>query len=307
MIDGEVMNDIEMLYEDDYLKYQEFITKGMDLSDSTIVYVSGLGGLPFEPLHSGDTRTCIRELLDNSDKPFEETVYIRKNETYQQIDVIFDSNGVITSSEPQPLENFDSIIDGLEHSEIIGNAEETIKILQQRGEKEKADTIERKSEYFKNNKDRIPEIKIDMSKPRHSEIDDIADMLANGKFTGESVEDFLLTDNGEIEYKGKTISSDGFVYGMGAYGEITIEPASMDIIRDIEDAVKSGEISLSEEQRSTLVKAKENIEPEGQIQREDFEKVAEDSIEEKERTFRDLRMAIEEKEQPEQSHIEQGE
>ena len=35
MIDGELMNDIEMLYQEDYLKYQEFITKGMDLSDST--------------------------------------------------------------------------------------------------------------------------------------------------------------------------------------------------------------------------------------------------------------------------------
>ena len=306
MIDGELMNDIEMLYQEDYLKYQEFITKGMDLSDSTLVYVSGLGGFPFEPLHNGDTSTCIRKLLDNSDKQFTETVYIRKNETYQKIDVIFDSNGVITSSEPQPLENLDSIIEGLEHSEIIGNAEEYIKILQQRGEKEKADIIQRKYEYFMNNRDRIPEIKIDMSKPRHSEIDDIADMLANGEFIGERIEDFDFssTNNGEIEYQGITISSDGLVYGINEYGEITRDSVSIDIIRDIEDAVKSGELSLSEEQRSTLVKAKENIEPEGQIQREDFKEVAENSIEEKEQTFNDLRMATQEREQQEQSHNE---
>ena len=304
MIDGELMNDIEMLYQEDYLKYQEFITKGMDLSDSTLVYVSGLEGFPFEPLHNGDISTCIRELLDNSDKPFTKTVYIRKNETYQKIDVIFDSNGVITSSEPQPLENLDSIIEGLEHSEIIGNAEEYIKILQQRGEKEKADTIQRKYEYFMNNRDRIPEIKIDMSKPR--EIDDIANMIENGEFIGERIEDydFSSTNNGEIEYQGITISSDGLVYGINEYGEITRDSVSIDIIRDIEDAVKSGELSLSEEQRSTLVKAKENIEPEGQIQREDFKEVAENSIEEKEQTFNDLRMATQEREQQEQSHNE---
>ena len=294
MIDGELMNDIEMLYQEDYLKYQEFITKGMDLSDSTLVYVSGLEGFPFEPLHNGDISTCIRELLDNSDKPFTKTVYIRKNETYQKIDVIFDSNGVITSSEPQPLENLDSIIEGLEHSEIIGNAEEYIKILQQRGEKEKADTIQRKYEYFMNNRDRIPEIKIDMSKPR--EIDDIANMIENGEFIGERIEDydFSSANNVEIEYQGITISSDGLVYGINEYGEITRDSVSIDIIRDIEDAVKSGELSLSEEQRSTLVKAKENIEPEGQIQREDFKEVAENSIEEKEQTFNDLRMATQE-------------
>ena len=304
MIDGELMNDIEMLYQEDYLKYQEFITKGMDLSDSTLVYVSGLEGFPFEPLHNGDISTCIRELLDNSDKPFTKTVYIRKNETYQKIDVIFDSNGVITSSEPQPLENLDSIIEGLEHSEIIGNAEEYIKILQQRGEKEKADTIQRKYEYFMNNRDRIPEIKIDMSKPR--EIDDIANMIENGEFIGERIEDydFSSANNVEIEYQGITISSDGLVYGINEYGEITRDSVSIDIIRDIEDAVKSGELSLSEEQRSTLVKAKENIEPEGQIQREDFKEVAENSIEEKEQTFNDLRMATQEREQQEQSHNE---
>ena len=157
-----------------------------------------------------------------------------------------------------------------------------------------------------NNRDRIPEIKIDMSKPRHSEIDDIVEMLANGEFIGERIEnlDFSSADNGEIEYQGITISSDGLVYGINEYGEITRDSVSIDIIRDIEDAVKSGEISLSEEQRSTLVKAKENIEPEGLIQPEDFKKVAENSIEEKEQTFNDLRMAAQEREQ---SNNERGE
>lgn len=166
--------------------------------------------------------------------------------------------------------------------------------------------IQRKYEYFMNNRDRIPEIKIDMSKPRHSEIDDIAEMLANGEFIGERIEnlDFSSADNGEIEYQGITISSDGLVYGINEYGEITRDSVSIDIIRDIEDAVKSGEISLSEEQRSTLVKAKENIEPEVQIQREDFKEMAENSIEEKEQTFNDLRMATQEREQ---SNNEQGE
>lgn len=308
MIDGELMNDIEMLYQEDYLKYQEFITKGMDLSDSTLVYVSGLGGCPFEPLYSGDTETCIRNLLNNSEKPFTETVYIRKGDTYLKIDVTFDSNGVITSSEPQPLENLDSIIEGLEHSEIIGNAEEYIKILQQRGEKEKADIIQRKYEYFMNNRDRIPEIKIDMSKPRHSEIDDIAEMYANGELDGMPIDmDFSAIERGAIKYQGITITSDGLSLEFNEYGEITIKPVSRDTIRGIEDAVKSGEISLSEEQRSTLLKAKENIEKEGQIQQQDLEEVAENSQEEMKQTLRDLRMATQEREQPEQSHNEEGE
>lgn len=306
MIDGELMNDIEMLYQDDYLEYQEFITKGMDLSDSTLVYVSGLGGCPFEPLYNGYTGTCIRELLNNSDKPFTETVYIRKGDTYQKIDVTFDSNGVITSSEPQPLENLDSIIEGLEHSEIIGNAEEYIKILQQRGEKEKADIIQRKYEYFMNNRDRIPEIKIDMSKPKHREIDDIAAMLANWEPTG--AHDCSSTDDGAIKYQGKTIIYDGLgVSVIDEYGTIIIDSIPIDIIRCIEDAVKSGEISLSKEQRKTLAKAKENIEREGQIQREDFEVVAVNSLGEMAQTFNNLRSATQKREQVEQGYNGQGE
>ena len=91
-----------------------------------------------------------------------------------------------------------------------------------------------------------------MSKPR--EIDDIANMIENGEFIGERIEDydFSSANNVEIEYQGITISSDGLVYGINEYGEITRDSVSIDIIRDIEDAVKSGELSLSEEQRSTL-------------------------------------------------------
>ena len=310
MINGELMNNIEMLYQDDYLKYQEFITKGMDLNDSNLVYVSGLEGFPFEPLHNGYTGICMRELLNNSDKPFTETVYIRKGDIYQKIDVTFDSNGVITSSEPQPLENLDSIIEGLEYSEIIGNAEEYIKILQQRGEKEKADIIQRKYEYFMNNRDRIPEIKIDMSMPIHSAIDDIADILANMDDIVPSIQDLNSTNNGEIEYLGRIISSDWVVCEFNEDGSIVNHDSKdiIGIIKCIEDAVNSGEISLNEEQISTLRKAKEKIKPKGQIKPEDFKEVAGNtSIIETENTFRDLRLATEERRQQEHIHGEQGE
>ena len=114
-------------------------------------------------------------------------------------------------------------------------------------------------------------------------------------------------EKGTIEYKGISISDDGLIHGVNEYGEITREAVSEEVISEIEESVKRGEISLNEEQRQTLLNAKQNIKQDEKIGQEEFKKVAESSIEEKEQTFRDLRMATQEREQEERNYNEQGE
>ena len=136
----------------------------------------------------------------------------------------------------------------------------------------------------------------------------MAEALYNGEFVGESIDiDFSEFEKGTIEYKGISISDDGFIYGVNEYGVTTREAVSEEVISEIEESVKRGEISLNEEQRQTLLNAKQNIKQNEKIGQEEFRKVAESSIEEKEQTFHDLRMATQEREQEERNYNEQGE
>ena len=51
----ESMDAKEMLYQEDYLKYQEFLTNGLDLGNNELVFISGLGGFPFDTIFEGET------------------------------------------------------------------------------------------------------------------------------------------------------------------------------------------------------------------------------------------------------------
>ena len=125
---------------------------------------------------------------------------------------------------------------------------------------------------------------------------------------GEPIDiDFSALEKKEIKYKGVIISGDGLIYGINEYGQATRKTVSEEVISEIEKAVERGEISLNEEQRQTLLNAKQNIKQDEKIGQEEFKKVAESSIEEKEQTFRDLRMATQEREQEERNYNEQGE
>ena len=125
---------------------------------------------------------------------------------------------------------------------------------------------------------------------------------------GEPIDiDFSALEKKEIKYKGVIISGDGLIYGINEYGQATRKTVSEEVISEIEESVKRGEISLNEEQRQTLLNAKQNIKQDEKIGQEEFKKVAESSIEEKEQTFRDLRMATQEREQEERNYNEQGE
>lgn len=178
-------------------------------------------------------------------------------------------------------------------------------MLRIQGKEEFANEKQREYEYFMNNREKMPELLQKGYDTR--EFDELAEALYNGEFVGESIDiDFSEFEKGTIEYKGISISDDGLIYGVNEYGEITREAVS-EVISEIEEAVKRGEISLNEEQRQTLLNAKQNIKQNEKIGQEEFKKVAESSIEEKEQTFHDLRMATQEREQEERNYNEQGE
>ena len=189
---------------------------------------------------------------------------------------------------------------------FLRNPEEYIRMLRIQGKEEFANEKQREYEYFMNNREKMPELLQKGYDTRES--DELAEALYNGEFVGESIDiDFSEFEKGKIEYKGIAISDDGLIYGVNEYGEITREAVSEEVISEIEESVKRGEISLNEEQRQTLLNAKQNIKQNEKIGQEEFKKVAESSIEEKEQTFRDLRMATQEREQEERNYNEQGE
>lgn len=295
MIDGEIMSNKEMLYQDDYLKYQEFIAKGLNLEESQIVYISGLIQCNFDWIPGEEHEGTLKDILERYNEGRTETVYIRKGDIYQKIDVTFNSKGVIKCSEPQIFEDFDSLISEIEEAEVLGNAEEYIKLLQLHGDKEKANIIQRKYEYFMNNRDRIPEI-ISEIKLEQSEYLEDANM--------ENAEYWDGSEIGEINFQRITLYRDGTVMEISEEGEMSFPTVSIDILRAIEDAVKTGKISLDEEQKITLLNAKESIEKETQIGEEEIKEVAEDSVEEVGKVSAELERA---KEESNKNTGEQGE
>ena len=179
-------------------------------------------------------------------------------------------------------------------------------MLRIQGKEEFANEKQREYEYFMNNREKMPELLQKGYDTR--ELDELAEALRNGEFVGEPIDiDFSEMKKKKIKYKGVIISGDGLIYGIDEYGQVTRKTVSEEVISEIEESVKRGEISLNEEQRQTLLNAKQNIKQNEKIGQEEFRKVAESSIEEKEQTFHDLRMATQEREQEERNYNEQGE
>lgn len=293
MIDGEIMNNQEMLYQEDYLTYQGFITKGLDLSDYNLVYISGLGGFPFEEIYEGET--SMKQLLENSTEPFTETIYLRQGDEYKMATVTFDKNGAIGMSEMQTVTSFDKILEGLEHSDIIGNAEEYIRMLRLQGNDVEAQNVQRKYEYFMNNRNRIPEMKQHINERTiDPEMAEIMRRIADGEeisFGNVAIPE-IEPDEGEIVYNGITISSLG--NGFNQYGEIMMQIPD-EVIDSIELAVEQGQLVLTDAQRQTLLKAKQKPK-EQEVSEQDFREVAENSIREKGVAFNALRLASQEPE-----------
>lgn len=163
-------------------------------------------------------------------------------------------------------------------------------MLRIEGKEKFANEKQSQYEYFMNNREKIPEL---MQKGyKTNELNEVRE------FIGDPVDiDFSEIEQRKIEYKGISISEDGLIYGFNEYGEITREVVSEHFISEIEVAVERGEILLNEQQRNTLLKAKQNIELNKKIGQEDFKIVAEASFEEKSQALNDLKMATKEKEE----------
>ena len=304
MIDEKIMSDNAMITQEDYMRYEEYISSLVDVGDSKIVYISGLENHNYEPI-KGAKADNIVEILGNGGS-ISESVYFRDGDTYKQMNFTLDANNGIRQGLITDINNLDDITVEINSHGFLGNPEEYIRMLRIQGKEEFANEKQREYEYFMNNREKMPELLQKGYDTRES--DELAEALYNGEFVGESIDiDFSEFEKGTIEYKGISISDDGLIYGVNEYGEITRKTVSEEVISEIEESVKRGEISLNEEQRQTLLNAKQNIKQNEKIGQEEFRKVAESSIEEKEQTFHDLRMATQEREQEERKYNEQGE
>ena len=304
MIDEKIMSDNAMITQEDYMRYEEYISSLVDVGDSKIVYISGLEDHNYEPIKGAKTDNIV-EILKNGGS-ISESVYFRDGDTYKQMNFTLDAKNGIRQGVISDVKDLSDITVEINSHGFLGNPEEYIRMLRIQGKEELANQKQREYEYFMNNREKIPELLQKGYDTRES--DELAEALYNGEFVGEPIDiDFSEFEKGTIEYKGISISDDGLIYGVNEYGEITREVVSEEVISEIEESVKRGGISLNEEQRQTLLNAKQNIKQDEKIGQEEFKKVAESSIEEKEQTFRDLRMATQEREQEERNYNEQGE
>lgn len=211
----ETMSSRDILYQADYMKYQEFLMNGVDLGDSTLVFISGLSATPFEEIFEGEQ--TLKERLEVRNEQLPASIFVRSGDTYKVAGIIFDKNGIIEISDYQKMDSLDNIIEHIEHSEVIGNAPEYIRILKLQGKDKKAQEIQKKYEYFLKNKDRIDEIrqKFGEKSEEKSEMDMIAELLYNGELdevtAGEASEEFDDSDLFKVDDRGITyLTEDSF-------------------------------------------------------------------------------------------------
>lgn len=283
MIDREI--DLNISYQNDYMKYQEFILQGIDLGESAIVYVSGTEGVPFE-----DELIGIRAIL-NSGQTFSSTMWLRKGDEYKKVEVTFNGEGVIKVSEEKPVTSLEEISEAIESSETFGNPEEYLRILELQGKKDEAIKVRQQYEYYMNNKDKMPKV----SEQLQEEVDAIYNWAESGEFQTldgriiwsgeEQVQDIPEVD-GSIIWNGKTIMS-GFL--QDEFGRIQLDIPE-DIIKEIDLAIKNGELVLTEAQRKTLLDVKQNL-MRRQVSEGDFKSIAEENIVEKDKVYDALKLA----------------
>ncbi len=211
----ETMSDRDMLYQADYMKYQEFLMNGVDLGDNTLVFISGLSVIPFEEIFEG--KQTLKEILEVQNEQLSASIFVRSGDTYKSASITFDKNGIIEFSDYQKMDSLDNIIEHIEHSEVIGNAPEYIRILKLQGKDKKAQEIQKKYEYFLKNKDRIDEIrqKFGEKSEEKSEMDMIAELLYNGELDEvidrEASEEFDDSDLFKVDDRGITyLTEDSF-------------------------------------------------------------------------------------------------
>ena len=68
MIDEKIMSDNAMITQEDYMRYEEYISSLVDVGDSKIVYISGLEHHSYEPIKGAKADNIIEILENASDK-----------------------------------------------------------------------------------------------------------------------------------------------------------------------------------------------------------------------------------------------
>lgn len=276
MIDGDIMKDEEIIAQDEYLKYQQFITSqlNLDLGNSELVHILRISD--DELIGSfDDYLTALKE----SDNQFSEIIYIREENEYKKIEITFDKSGIIKTSQPQLVEDLKEITRDIENNEILGNEKEYIRILQLQGKNKKAQKVQNKYEYFENNKTRIPEIKRKLKENSNIiDIEEMVRMLENGEeFVSENVK--ISTDEfdkSKISYDGITIFSDGMWTDI--FGRSSDKPIPDEIIYNIEQAVEQGELELTAEQMQILEDIKQKTSDQ-KVKKETSDKMDTDDLE----------------------------
>lgn len=243
---NESMTDTEMLYQEDYLKYQEFLVNGLDFGDDELVFISGLGGFSFDTVFEGDT--TIKDLLANSGEPFTEKIYVRSGDTYKVAAISFDINGTIKLENFEDIDSLDDILEHIEHSEVIGNAPEYIRILQLQGKKDKAQEIQAKLEYYEQNKSRIDEIRqtFGQKSSELSEIEILMQQMASGDIQSEPIDLDIINNDDTLK-----VNPDGSVILQEDLKETAEDPKSIEARKKVfEDLTRAQSNDLEKENQN---------------------------------------------------------
>lgn len=151
-----IMTDLDVLYQDDYYKYQEFFEKnmGFNLEGGKILFISAISGSPYEQIRGGGF--CLKEIIGDSNRILREEIYVSIKDKCERVVVNFNNSGIKKYKDRYEV-TIDEVLEKC--SRILGNAEEIIRLLRLKGNNEKADEIETKYKYFLENRYRVPEIK----------------------------------------------------------------------------------------------------------------------------------------------------
>lgn len=156
MSDTKIMTDLEVLYQADYLKYQEFISRGLDIGEKEIVYITGLEANPYEEIIEGEYN--LKEVLGNIKHLVKKYMYLRNGETYTRVTIYIDAKGVQKMQE-EKIVTVDEILKDIDKTILIGNIEEYIRLLTIKGKKDCAEKLKKQNEYFLQNLSRLSELK----------------------------------------------------------------------------------------------------------------------------------------------------
>ena len=227
MIDEKIMSDNAMITQEDYMRYEEYISSLVDVGDSKIVYISGLEDHSYEPIKGAKADNII-EILENGGS-ISESVYFRDGDTYKQMNFTLDAKNGISQGAISDVKDLSDITVEINSHGFLGNPEEYIRMLRIQGKEEFANEKQREYEYFMNNREKMPELLQKGYDTR--KLDELAEALRNGEFVGEPIDiDFSALEKKEIKYKGVIISGDGLIYGINEYGQATRKTVSEEVI-----------------------------------------------------------------------------